>query len=207
MNWLDRLERRMGRHYIPNLMQYLCIAMAGLYVLEWIPLLQSPSELLCFSRDLILKGEIWRVITFIFLPPAGGIISVALHLYFFYFVGTALESHWGGRRFNLYYGLGVLCSILAGFITGYTTNYYLNMTLMLAFAVLYPEMQVNLFFILPVKMKWIGLAWGAYMVYLFITMGSWAYRGALLMSLAPFLLFFGRRAWELLWSDLKRLFR
>ena len=207
MDWLNRLERRMGRRYIRNLMQYLCIAMLGVYLLEWVPGLRSPSAFLMFDRGLILQGQVWRVLTFVFLPPGGSVISFALHLYFFYFIGTALENQWGGRRFNLYYGLGVLCNIVAGFITGFATNYYLNMTLMLAFAVLYPEMQINLFFFLPVKMKWLGIAWGAYMIYQFVTTPFWAYRLGMILSLAPFLLFFGRQAWALLRTDIKRLFR
>ncbi len=207
MDWLNRLERKMGRHYIRNLMLYLCIAMLGIYVLEWIPALRSPTALLSFHRALILEGEIWRVITFIFLPPSGNLVFVALHLYFFYFIGTALENQWGGRRFNLYYGLGILCNILAGFLTGYATNYYLNMTLILAFAVMYSEMEVSLFFVLPVKMKWLGLIDGAFLIYQFVTTHSWANRAGMLLSLAPFLLFFGRQAWRLLRTDIKRLFR
>ncbi len=207
MNWLDQLERRMGRRYIRNLMQYLCIGMLGVFLLGYVPNLRSATALLRFDRGLILQGQIWRVITFIFLPPPGQFISVLIHLYFFYFIGASLENQWGGARFNLYYGLGVLCSVAGGFLAGYATNYYLNMTLMLAFATLYPEMQVNLFFILPVQMKWLGLGWGAYMIYCFVTAHGWTVRAAILLSLAPYLLFFGRQAWALLRTDLKRLFR
>lgn len=207
MNWLTRLERRMGRRYIRNLMQYLCIGMLGVFLLEYVPTLNSPWAFLRFDRELILRGQIWRLITFIFLPPPGSIVTVIIQLYFFYFIGTALENQWGGARFNLYYGLGVLCSMAGGFLTGYATNYYLNMTLMLAFAVLYPEMEVMLFFILPVKMKWLGLGWGAYLIYCFVMAYGWTVRAAIVLSLAPFLLLFGRQAWALLRTDFRRLFR
>ena len=89
----------------------------------------------------------------------------------------------------------MLCNILAGFVTGYATNYYLNMTLELAFAMLYPEMEILLFFVLPVKMKWIGIAWAVYMAYQFAATNSWAMRAGLLLSLVPFLLFFGKSLW------------
>ena len=207
LNWVNRLARQLGRRYIPHLMEYLCIAMLGVYILNYLPGLRSPEGLLAFDRDLILHGEIWRVITFVFLPPPGGIggiVAVLIQLYFFYFIGNALENQWGGARFNVYYGLGVLCAILCGFITGYTDNYFLNMTVLLAFATLYPEMEVNLFYVLPVKMKWIGLAWAAYMIYLCIAGAGWL---RVLLSLAPYLALFGPQAFALLRTDVKRLFR
>ena len=149
MNWLNRPERRIGRHYIPQLMKYLTIAMLGVFILEYLPLPKRAWGLLYFDRDLILQGQIWRLITFIFLPPSGSLIFILLTLYFYYFLGTSLENHWGGARFNIYYAIGVLGNILSGFLTGYTTNEYLNTSLLLAFAVLYPDMEFLLFFFLP----------------------------------------------------------
>ncbi len=134
LNWLNRLERRVGRHYIPRLMQYLVIAMAGVFILDYLPLRQSASALLYFDRDLILQGQIWRLVTFIFLPPTGSWLFILLSLYFYYFLGTSLENHWGGAKFNIYYAIGILGNILAGFLTGYTTNSYLNTSLLLSIA-------------------------------------------------------------------------
>ena len=158
MNWLNQLERKLGRHYIPNLMKYLCFAMLGVFVLEYLPLPRSAYQLLYFNRELILRGEIWRLITFIFLPPSSSIIWVLFSLYFYYFLGTVLESYWGSARFNIYYAIGILGNIISGFILGVATNEYLNLSLLLAFAVLYPEHEILLFFFLPVKMRWIGWA-------------------------------------------------
>lgn len=191
MKWLDRLERKMGKFYIPGLMKYLCLAMLGVFILDCLPLPRSASLLLYFSRSLILQGQVWRLITFIFLPPSGHMLWILLALYFYYFLGTALESRWGSRKFNLYYLIGVLGAVAGGFITGYTTNMYLNMSLLLAFAVLYPEMEFTLFFILPVKVKWIGLLDAALLIYQLIVQ-PWAYKAALVLSLLPFLLFFGK---------------
>ena len=206
MKLLDRLERRMGRRYIPNLMQYLVFGMIGVLVLEYLPLNRSAWNLLYFNRELILRGEVWRLITFIFLPPSGNLVFILLSLYFYYFLGTSLENHWGGARFNLYYLIGILGSILAGFLTGFTTNSYLNTSLLLAFAVMYPEMEFMLFFFLPVKARWIGIAWGLYLLYQLITI-PWMYKLALVLSFLPFLLFFGKQAWLQLRMDGRRLMR
>ena len=206
MNWLNRLERRVGRRYIPHLMKYLTLAMLGVFILEYLPLSKSAWYLLYFDRELILRGEIWRLITFIFLPPSGSLIFILLSLYFYYFLGTSLENHWGGARFNIYYAIGVLGNILAGFLTGTATNSYLNTSLLLSFAVLYPDMEFMLFFFLPVKVRWIGWAWGLYLIYQLIVV-PWTYKVALVLSMLPFVLFFGKQAWLQLRMDGRRLMR
>ena len=107
MNWLDRLERKMGKCYIPGLMKYLVIAMAGIFILDYLPLPRSATQLLYFDKGLILEGQIWRVFTFMALPPlSASLLGVVLRLYFYYFLGTALESRWGSRKFNLYILIG-----------------------------------------------------------------------------------------------------
>lgn len=194
MKWLDQLERKMGRHYIPDLMKILCTAMLGVLILEYLPLARSATELLYFNRALILRGEIWRVLSFVLLPPDGNILVSLLTLYFYYFMGTTLERQWGGRRFNLFYFIGVAGNIIAGFMTGYATNFYLNLSILLAFAVHYSEMQFMLFMILPVKAKWLGYLAAAWLIYRFI-IGAWAAKIVLLFSLLPFILYFGRDAW------------
>ena len=181
----------MGKWAIPNLMKYLCLAMLGVFVLEYLPLPRSAWELLYFNRALILRGQVWRLVTFLFLPPDSSTIWILFSLYFYYFLGTSLENHWGSRRFTLYYGIGAVCCIAAGMITGVTTNAYLNTSLLLAFAVLYPDMTFNLFFFLPVKVKWIGWFWGAELAYEFFA-GPMPYKIVLALSLAPFFLFFGK---------------
>ena len=204
MDLISRLQRKLGRHYIPNLMKYLCIGMLGVYILDFLPFLRSASELLYFDRSLILKGQVWRLLSFVFLPPPGGLLFILLNLYFYYFLGTTLENRWGSARFNIFYGLGVLGNIAAGFIAGTNTNYYLNLSLLLAFAVLYPDMEFMLFFVLPVKVKWIGIVDGAYLVALFLR-GNLAMKTSLVFSLLPFFLFFGKDAWLQLRLELRRL--
>ncbi|MBR4360365.1 MAG: rhomboid family intramembrane serine protease [Clostridia bacterium] len=210
MKWLNKLERAIGRHYIPNLMKYLCFAMLGVFVLDYLysarMLTRSASELLMFSKDKILQGEVWRTITFIFLPPNHSFLFILLSLYFYYFLGTTLENHWGSARFNIYYAIGILGNIVAGFIMGYATNEYLNLSLLLAIAVLYPDMEIMLFFILPVKLRWIGYLDAALLVYGFV-LSPWPVRLAMVLSLLPFFLFFGQQAWLQLRMDWRRLLR
>lgn len=191
MNWLKNIERKMGRCYIPQLMKYLCVAMLGVFILDHVPMIRSASELLCFNKSLIMKGQIWRLVTFVFLPPSGNYFWILLHLYFYFFIGSALESAWGSRKFNLYYLIGILACDVGGMIAGCATNQYLNLSLMLAYAMLYPEVEFMLLFVLPVKAKWIGLAWCVYLLYLLIVV-SWAWKIALVFSLLPLLLFQGR---------------
>lgn len=206
MKLLNRLERMMGRHYIRDLMKYLVIAMVGVLILDFMPMLQSASAFLYFDRDLILKGQIWRLVTFIFLPPPGTSIWIFLTLYFYYFLGTALEHSWGSVRFNLYYLIGYAGALAGGLITGYATNYYLNLSLLLSFSVLNPEMEFLLFFFLPVKAKYLGMLWGAYLIYQLIVTPM-IYKIVILLSLLPFILFFGKQAWLQLRMDIRRLRR
>ena len=208
MNWLDRLERKMGRHYIPGLIKYVVFGMLLVFAMDYLLYTRgaSASEMLYFSRPLILQGQVWRLLTFIFLPPSNSFFWILLSLYFYFFLGTSLENHWGSARFNIYYALGVVGCILSGLLTGYTTNEFLNDSLLLAFAVLYPEMEFMLFFVLPVKVKWLGWATGALLIYQFIVV-PFAYKVGLVLSLLPFVVFFGKQAWLQLRMDVRRLLR
>ena len=206
MEWMRKLERRYGRYAIQGLMKYLCVGMLGVFILDYLPGLKSASALLMFDRALILKGQVWRLFTFIFLPPTGSILFILINLYFDYFLGSSLENHWGSARFCLYYLIGVLSNIAAGFLTGYATNYYLNLSLLLSFAALYPDMDFLLFFVLPVKVKWLGLIDGALLVFEFLQAG-WVGKVSLLLSLLPFFLFFGKDVWLRLRMDYRKIRR
>lgn len=203
--FLSQMEWKLNRYAIRGLMKYLCIAMLGVFILDFLPLPREASELLYFSRDRILQGEIWRLVTFVLLPPTGSLLWIAISLYFYYFLGTSLENRWGSTRFNLFYLLGILCNILAGFITGYATNHYLNLSLLLCFAMLYPEQEFMLMMFIPLKVKWIGLA-DAVLLLCYFLLGSWADKLGIVVSLAPFFLFMGRDGlveMKMMWKRLK----
>ena len=133
----------------------------------------SLSALLAFSPYYILHGQIWRIITFVFVPLDSNLFFLAVSLYFYYMIGSVLEREWGTAKFNVFYGLGILLNVVVGFLLYAVTAplypshllpllttasmTYVNLSLFFAFATLYPNMQVLLFFIIPIKIKW--LAW------------------------------------------------
>lgn len=189
MNWIDKLERKFGRYYIPHLMYYITGIMLAVFAADLI-LGGRVSPMIFFYRDLIAQGQVWRLLTFIFMPPGTSPVWILFSLYFYCIIGNALESAWGGFRFNLFYLCGVIGAILSGLITGRTGSEFLNLSLFLAFAAIYPDHQVLLFFFLPVKVKWLAALDLAYILYSFV-MGNWVVRLCILFSLLNVLLFFG----------------
>ncbi|MGN0779932.1 MAG: hypothetical protein ACI4MJ_12325 [Aristaeellaceae bacterium] len=185
---VNRLERKLGRFAIRDLMTIIVMGMAAVFAINtFTPL--NLSSLLAFNKAAILRGQVWRLVTFIFIPPNSSLLMMVFALYFEWLVGSALSNQWGAFRFNLYYLTGMLGTILAGCITGYATNSYLNLSLFLGFACLYPDFEVNVFFLLPVKVKYLALLSAAGLVYSLIV-GTMASRLALVMALLNLLLFF-----------------
>ena len=202
--FLSRLEKKMGRFYISGLMKIIVFGMAGVFLLDlFFSRSVTASDLLSFNKALILQGQVWRLVTFVFIPEGTSPSFIFFTLYFYYLIGTALENRWGSRRFNLYYLIGILGADLGGMLTGYGTSHYLNLSLFLAFACLYPDFEILLFFVLPVKIKYIAYLDAAYLAYRLFFL-SWAGRGSVLLSFLPFFLFFGEdlffRAKRLTWK-------
>ena len=195
---LDRIERKIGRFAPRNLMLIIVIGKAIVWLLETIISQRTDiwiSSWLTFDRTAILQGEIWRVLSFIFIPDSYGLFSLALSLYFYWWIGSSLENVWGSFRFDAYYLCGIVGAIAGGFITGYATNAYLNMSLFLAFAILFPDERVLLFFFIPVKMKWLGII-DAVLIALdlitYISLGAWSIVLAIVLSLFNLVLFVWR---------------
>ena len=157
LNILNKLERKFGRYYISNLMLYIVIGTGIVYAFQYLFTDIPLWSFLTFNRDAIFRGQIWRLVSFVFIPESGNPISMLFWLYLYWFIGSSLESYWGSFRFNVYYISGAIFAMIAGLITGYATNHYLNLSLFLAMAILNSDMQLLLFFFIPVKMKW--LAW------------------------------------------------
>jgi len=148
---------------ISNLMKYI---VAGNVIVFLLMTFSNYSSLsfLAFNWGAVLRGEIWRLLTFVFLPSTTQPFSFLISTYFIYFIGNLLEREWGTPKFNLYYFTGMLLTILAGiagyYFPGSSTvygTYYISLSMFLAFAALFPDMQVLLFLIIPIKVKW--LAW------------------------------------------------
>ena len=190
MNWLTKLERRFGRYTIPNLISILVGGQIVVYAVELF-VNRYITYYLSLTRSALFDGELWRLVTFLFVPSgSGSILNFALSAYFLWFIGSALEGAWGSFRFDLYVLAGAAGAVLACLLTGAGGNYYLILSLTLAFAMLYPDMQVLLFFFIPIKIKWLGWAAAAMWLLEFIT-SRMTLRVSLLFGLAGFLVFFG----------------
>lgn len=161
MKWVYKLERKFGRICIPHLMLVIIAGQAMVYLAN----LLNPDILLLSRFSLnwaaVMHGEVWRLLTFVFIPQSTSPLGLVLTLYFYYLIGNTLENTWGDFQFNVYYLCGMLGAILAAALTGYGTSYYINLSLFFAFAMLYPDFQVLLFFIIPIKMKYMALFSGA----------------------------------------------
>ncbi|MFQ3577506.1 MAG: rhomboid family intramembrane serine protease [Verrucomicrobiia bacterium] len=187
--WITRLEGRFGRYAIPGLVRILVMLNALVYVL----LLYNPEfrAMLVFQVDAIRNGQIWRCVTFLFVPLHMHPLFLLIALYFLWIIGEGLEEAWGAFRLNLFYLVGVFATIAVAFLFGIgASNYYLNTMLFLAFATLYPDFTVLLFFILPVAVKWLAIVAVAFLTIDFINGGVGA-RGAILAATLSYLLFFG----------------
>jgi hypothetical protein len=194
---LARLDRRFGGYAIPHLMTYIVGGMAILWVLST----SRPEALdrLELDLDAVRHGEFWRLFTFVLIPPRSSGFWLMVNLYFMWWVGRSLEQHWGAFKFNVYYFVGVFGAIVAALLTGAASNFWLNdVALLLAFATLFPDVEILVFFVLPLKVKWLGLLSAAPMAYAFFV-GGWATRASILASLVGYVLFFAghwRDAWR-----------
>ncbi len=190
MKWLYKLERRFGRYAIQNLMMYITLTMGVVFLLQYLTG-YNLYGVLDLNRAAILQGQVWRLITFIFIPQNGsGILFTLIYLYFNYAIGMALEDAWGSFKFNVYYLCGMLSAILTMALLGFGSSYYLNLTLFLAYSYLYPNQEFLLFFILPIKAKYIALVDWLVLLVSFIA-GPWAARLGIALALLNFFLFFG----------------
>lgn len=204
MNWLDKLERKLGRYAIPNLTVYL---LAG-YVIGCGIIYLMPNLIgwLTLEPALILRGQIWRIISWVLIPPTTNPISLLFLVLLYYSLGTALERTWGTFRYNVYIFSGILFTVIAVFVLygvffalygtevplssiGLVSTNYITMSIFLAFAAIYPDMEVLLYFVLPIKMKWMALVYAVMALYYFIT-GGIVSRVAIAASLLNFVIFF-----------------
>ncbi|MBO5259178.1 MAG: hypothetical protein J6B26_02220 [Agathobacter sp.] len=207
MNWMNKLEKKWGRYAIPSLHKYLVIAIAIGYVLSYLG--GDLINYLTFSASSILHGQIWRLVTWIFIPPAaGGVFFTMLFLLCLIPMGRSLESFFGPFKMNIYFIGGILLSDIGGLLVYlifkmpvYLSTYHILFSLFLALALCMPDATVNLYFILPIKMKWMLLIYVAELAYEIVTyfqlgvsLGAWyfgfAYSTEIIIALLNLVLFF-----------------
>jgi hypothetical protein len=202
MNFLNRLEKKIGRYAIPGLMKY----MVGCYVIGYIIMYAAPNLVSWLTLEpymIFHQGQVWRLVSWLLIPPSRSYLIFAIIMIIFYYqIGTALEHTWGVFRFNVFIFGGIIFTILGAlllyFATGqaplilqgaYYTTYYLNLSIFLAFAVCYPDQQVMLYFLIPVRMKWLAIVYAVLAVAGAVS-GGVVSIVAIAASLANFLIFF-----------------
>jgi len=178
MNFLNKLDRKFGKYAIPNLINYLLIG----YGIGYVLLLFNPNiyQLLELSPELVMQGQIWRLFTWILTIPQTFNFFIIFMFLFYYWIGHTLENHWGTFRYNMYMLSGYLIMTVGAMLIYWITllasggkfgisltmsTYYINMASFLAFATLFPDVQVYFMMILPVKIKWLAIVDGVYLGY------------------------------------------
>lgn len=195
MSPLDRLERVLGRFAVPRLGLCLVAAQAGVFLATLIGLVRPDA--LDYAPALVLQGgEWWRLVTYLLVVPIPsgtlGLVFTAFGWYLFFLMSEALEEHWGAFRFNVYLGLSWILTLVLSLATPFheVSNLYLIGSVFLAFAFLNPDFELLLFFILPVRIKWLAaVAWALNLVQ--FVRGGLADRLQILATVVTFLVFFG----------------
>ena len=211
MRLLDRLERRFRHLAIPNLTVGIIVGQAFLYILALTKINPGLVENATLFPSLVLQGQVWRLFSFLFVPPNIGPLFAFFYFYLLYMMGTALEVQWGAFRYNMFLLIGALATIGAGFVANLFVpgmpvgNGYLYGTIFLAFAVLNPDFELLIMFILPVKIKWLALlAWLGYF-YAFLFVSGWMGKMLIAASLLNFFCFFGGAIYRRLRSGQRKV--
>ena len=187
-NFINNMERKFGRYAIRNLTLYII----GLYIVGYlIQLISARFNIigyLTLDPVFIMRGQIWRLISWILIPPTQLSIWIFITLYLYYFIGTTMERTIGTFRYNIFILGGILAMIIAAFvsyginlivngnnladfvlynsaISMFSSTYYIQMMVFLMFAICYPDMQLLLMFIIPVKVKYLGIVYAAILAF------------------------------------------
>lgn len=221
-NGMSNFERKFGKYAIPNLSLILVMCYAAGYVIQ----ILNPAFMYYLTLDpyQILHGQIWRVFTWVISPPSSLDVFTLIMLFFYYSIGTSLEQTWGTYRYNVYILGGMLITVVASFLcmgvcyllfgaamevyggaasffmlcAPMFSTYYINMSIFLAYSVTYPEHQVLLMLVIPVKVKWLGIIYGvmlgismlqSIMLGIFSSPAYWFNVVAIAASLLNFLIF------------------
>ncbi|UWP59834.1 membrane protein [Ruminococcus gauvreauii] len=201
MNWINKMERKFGKYAIPNLTLYIIIT----YVVGYLLMYLAPNvmDYCLLEPGLILRGQVWRLVSWLLIPPGSLDIFTIIMLFFYYSIGTTLEKTWGAFRYNFYIFGGIILTVIGSFIMyfvlgggtllimrgGFFSTYYISLSIFLGFAATYPDMQVLLYFIIPIKIKWLAWLDVIFLAWQMIQSG-WTTRVAIICSLMNFIIYF-----------------
>ena len=210
---LDKMQKKFGKYAVPHL----SAVIVGCYAVGYILRLINPNIIAYMYLDpyMILRGQVWRLITWLVIPPTATSIFTIIMLIFYFSIGRSLERAWGDFRYNVYIFGGILITIVSAFVMYFIfmkvnpliaiqmgpafSTYYICMSIFLAFAATFPNAVVLLYFVIPLKVKWLGLLYAAFLGYdaykfvRVIAAGAavgWVYLIAMLVSFVNFILFF-----------------
>lgn len=220
---MSKFEKKFGKYAIRNISIYMIVCYVFGYIIE----LVKPEFLMMLALDpykIIMELQVWRLFTWLLIPPSGLSFWVVISLYFYWSIGTNLEHTWGTYKYNMYLLTGFFCTVVGSFLyllvgtamfypqlaqagislaesmemVGYLASmsfstYYVNMSIMLLFAFTFPEIQVLLFFVIPIKVKWIGIAYAVILGYSALKaaiIGNYPTVIVIVMSLFNFLIFY-----------------
>lgn len=201
------MQRFLYKH--PNfglhrLMTYLIVGNLLVYLLSQMDRSGMLTYYLVLIPGRVLHGEVWRLVTFVFVPGTYNLLSLALELYFYYLIGSTLEHIWGEGKFTFYYLCGMVLSIVYAFLAGlvgdmefvFVTGEYISLSMFFVFATYWPNNQVRLFFIIPLRVKW--LAWFEAAMFVLSMIRGWTLLP--LVGILNYFLFCGDQLWEALCS-------
>lgn len=185
MDWITKLERKIGKYAVPRLMIYIIALYAAGYVIHII----NPNfygAYLAMNAQAIFEGQVWRIVTFMMQPPSANILLGVIMLFLYYSIGMSLEAVWGSFRFNLYILGGVVLHIIAAILVYLMFGLnmplgtqYLNLSLFFAYAMLYPDSMIYLWGIVPLKAKYLAIIDGCYFGYAILQAFLPAYGGSI----------------------------
>lgn len=186
---------------IANLMRYVVIGNVALFLLSMFSSQANFLDTFAFSFNGLLNGEVWRLVTFLFVPEDSSPFWLLISCYFYYWIGSTLERQWGTAKFTVYYLSGAVLTLLGAVLTALLTGRdcsvmgatYINLAMFFAFAALYPDAQVLLFFFIPVRIKWLALADGALFaltILMAVLSGTWIDAVLPAVALLNFVVFF-----------------
>lgn len=228
---MSKWEKKFGKYAIPNL----TFILIGCYVLGYLLKALVPSMMSYLTLDpyAILHGQVWRLVTWVISPPSSFDIFTIIMLLFYLSLGNSLERVWGTWQYNVYIFTGILLTVLGSFVcmgifylvygeaatlvmkalcasgAWQFSTYFINMSIFLAYAATFPNAQVLLMFVVPVKVKWLGIVYGGMLVYEMISyfrIGLSAYAeywfgvAAIAASLLNFLIFWLRSRNHMHWN-------
>ena len=182
-------------------MLYIVIANALVWLFGMMDTTGTLYSLLYFDPAMVMRGQIWRLVSFMLVPEASRPLFLLISLYFYYFIGTSLEEEWGKGKFTIYYFSGMLLTVLYSLVFYWITGTrilvsatYVNLSLFFAFATMWPNQQVLVFYIIPMKIKWLAWVDAAYfamMVVQYLILGMFGFALVPVVAMAGYLLFFG----------------